>query len=80
MNKLLEKAVAEVSGLPARQQEAIAARMLEEVRRLAPQRRGRWAEVAARLSLLDPLEGESEAFVAETRAFRDKFGHRDGQL
>ena len=70
MNELLEKAVAKVSDLPARQQEIIATRMLDEVQRL-PQRRGHWA---GRRSRADLLQGESEAFVSETRAFRDAFG------
>ena len=73
MNELLEKAVAKVSELPARQQEIIATRMLDEVQRLT-QRRGHWADVAGRLSRADLLRGESEAFVSETRAFRDAFG------
>ena len=75
MNELLEKAVAKVSELPACQQEIIAARMLEEVRLLTRQR-GRWADVAGRLSRADLLQGESEAFVSETRTFRDAFGQR----
>ena len=70
MNKLLEKAIAEAAALPEDQQEEVAARLLDEVRRRAP-RRGKWAGVADRLARLKPLEGQSEAFVRHTREFRD---------
>lgn len=72
MNKLLEKAIAEVAALPAAQQEAVAARILDEVRRRAA-RRTRWAEVADRLADLNALKGRSEAFARHTREFRDSF-------
>ena len=72
MNKLLEKAIAEATSLPDDQQEEVAARLLDEVRRRAP-RRGKWAGVADRLAHLNPLEGQSEAFARHTREFRDTF-------
>ncbi len=72
MNKLLEKAIAEATSLPDDQQEEVAARLRDDVRRRAP-RRGKWAGVADRLAHLNTLEGESEAFVRHTREFRDSF-------
>ena len=72
MNKLLEKAIAEAAALPEDQQEEVAARLLDEVRRRAP-RPGKWAAGADRLARLNALEGQSEAFVAHTREFRDSF-------
>jgi hypothetical protein len=72
MNKLLEQAIAEIVSLPEDQQEAMAARILDEIRR-RPARKGRWAQVADRLARLDALQGNSEAFVQHTREFRDSF-------
>ncbi len=43
MNKLLEKAIAEVAALPENEQEAVAARILDEVKQRVPQK-GKWAE------------------------------------
>lgn len=72
MNKLLEKAIAEVAALPEEEQEALAARMLDEVKQRTP-RRGTWAQVAERLARLDVLKGKSAEFAEHTRAFRDSF-------
>jgi hypothetical protein len=72
MNKLLEQAIAEIVSLPEDQQEAMAARILDEIRR-RPARKGRWAQVADRLARLDALQGNSEAFVQHTRELRDSF-------
>ncbi len=76
MHKLLEQAVAEAAALPEDQQEAVAARLLEEVRRRAPNE-GRWARVAGRLTRLDAFKGRSAAFERHARAFRDGFRLRD---
>jgi hypothetical protein len=76
MNKLLEAAVAEAASLPDDQQEAVAARLLDEVRRRAP-RKGRWARAADRLARLNALEGRSEEFRRHVREFRDSFGLRE---
>ncbi len=72
MNKLLEQAIAEIVSLPEDQQEAVAARILDEIRH-QPARKGRWAQVADRLARLDALQGSSEAFVQRTRELRDSF-------
>ena len=72
MNKLLEKAIAEVASLPDDQQEEVALRLLDEIRRRAP-RRGKWARVADDLARLNLFEAQSEAFVRHTREFRDTF-------
>lgn len=76
MNKLFEKAIAEVAALPEAEQEAMAARILDEVKRRAPRQEGRWARVAARLAELDMLKGKSAQFAEHTREFRDNFGLR----
>jgi hypothetical protein len=76
MHKLLEAAIAEAASLPDDQQEAVAARLLDEVRCRAP-RKGRWAEVADRLARLNALEGRSEEFQRHVREFRDGFGLRE---
>jgi hypothetical protein len=76
MNKLLERAIAEASALPEDQQEAVAARILDEVQRQTA-RTGRWARVADRLARLDILLGRSGEFERHTREFRDGFGFRD---
>jgi hypothetical protein len=75
MSKLLEQAIAEIASLPEDQQEAVAAHILEEVRRrtTARQDRGKWARVADHLARLDVLRGKSERFVRHTREFRDGF-------
>ena len=72
MNKLLEKAIAEASALPADQQEAVAARILDEVRRQSG-RRTKWGDIADRLARLDALRGKREAFLQHSREFRDSF-------
>jgi hypothetical protein len=72
MNKLLEQAIAKVSSLPETQQEAVAARILEEVeRQTAPH--GKWAQAAEHLARLDLLKGKSGEFAQHTRQFRDGF-------
>jgi predicted RNA polymerase sigma factor len=76
MNKLLEKAIAEVAALPEAEQEAVAARMLDEVKHRVPREGGKWAQVAARLAELDALRGKSARFERHTREFRDSFGLR----
>ena len=76
MNKLLEKAIAELAILPEAEQEAVAARILDEVKHRAPRKEGRWAQVAARLAALDVLRGKSAQFEQHTREFRDNFGLR----
>jgi hypothetical protein len=76
MHKLLKQAVAEAAALPEDQQEAVAARILAEVRRRTPSK-GRWARVADRLAQLDALKGQSDAFAQHTREFRDGFRLRD---
>jgi hypothetical protein len=76
MNRLLEQAIAEVAALPEDQQEAVAVRILDEVKRHIPEK-GRWARVADRLARLDAFQGESAAFAKHTRAFRDGFQLRD---
>ncbi len=75
MNKLLEKAIAEVAALPEKEQEAVAARMLDEVKQRTP-RTGKWAQVAERLARLNVLEGKSAQFIEHTREFRDNFALR----
>lgn len=75
MNKLLEKAMAEVATLPEEEQEALAARILDEVERRAL-RRGKWARVADRLAEIDVLKGRSGEFERHVRRFRDGFGLR----
>ena len=75
MNKLLEKAIAEVATLPESEQEAVAARILDEVKQRAP-RAGKWAQVAERLAALDVLKGESAQVAEHVREFRDSFGLR----
>jgi hypothetical protein len=75
MNKLLEKAIAEVAALPESEQEAVATRMLAEVKDRAPQE-GKWAQVAKRLAALNVLEGKSAQFTEHVREFRDNFGLR----
>jgi hypothetical protein len=72
MNKLLEQAIAEIVSLPEDQQEAVAARILDEIKRQSF-RKGRWAQVADRLARLDALQGSSEAFVQHSRELRDGF-------
>jgi hypothetical protein len=76
MHKLLEKAIAELAALPEDQQEAVAARLLEEVERQTGST-GKWAKVADRLARLDLLQRKSQQFVERTREFRDGFGLRD---
>jgi hypothetical protein len=76
MNKLLEKAIAEVAALPENEQEAVAARILAEVKQRAP-REGKWAQVAKRLATLDVLRGQSAQFAEHVREFRDNFGLRN---
>ena len=61
MNKLLERAIEEIAALPEDQREAVAARLLNEVRRRTV-RKGKWAEVADRLARLDLLRGRSAKF------------------
>ena len=61
MNKLLERAIEEIAALPEDQQEVVAARILDEVRRRTV-RKGKWAEVADRLARLDLLRGRSAEF------------------
>ena len=75
MNKLLEKAIAEVVALPEKEQEAVAARMLDEVKQRVP-RKGKWAQVAKELAELNVLKGKSAEFTEHTRAFRDSFALR----
>jgi hypothetical protein len=75
MNKLLERAIEEVATLPEDQQEVVAARMLDEVRRRTV-RKGKWAEVADRLARLDLLRGRSAEFQHHVREFRDGFEFR----
>ena len=75
MNKLLEKAISEIAALPEAEQEAVAARILDEVKHRRP-RKGRWAQVAERLAELDVLRGKSAQFAEHTRAFRDGFSLR----
>jgi hypothetical protein len=75
MNKLLEKAIAELVTLPDDQQEVVAARILEEVQRQTGSK-GKWAKVADHLARLDFLQGKSEQFAKCTREFRDSFGLR----
>jgi ATP-dependent exoDNAse (exonuclease V) alpha subunit len=72
MNKLLERAIAELAALPEDQQEAVAARLLEEVERQTSSK-GKWAKVADRLARLDLFQGKSQQFVERTREFRDSF-------
>ena len=76
MNKLLEKAIAELAALPEDQQEAVAARILEEVERQTGSK-GKWAKVADHLAQLNLLQGKSQQFVERTREFRDSFSLRD---
>ena len=75
MNKLLEKAIAEVAALPEKEQEAIAARILDEVKQRVP-RKGKWTQVADHLAELNVLKGKSAAFTEHTREFRDSFALR----
>jgi hypothetical protein len=75
MNKLLERAIAEVATLPENEQEAVALRVLAEVRQRAPHE-GKWARVAKRLAALDVLKGKSAEFTEHVREFRDGFGLR----
>jgi hypothetical protein len=76
MNKLLETAIAELAALPEDQQEAVAARILEEVERQTGSK-GKWAKVADQLARLNLLQGKSQQFVERTREFRDSFSLRD---
>jgi hypothetical protein len=76
MNRLLERAIAELAALPEDQQEAVAARLLEEVERQTSSK-GKWAKVADQLARLDLLQGKSQQFVERTREFRDSFSLRD---
>ena len=76
MNKLLEKAIAEVVALPEDQQELVAARILDEVK-LRASCKGRWAQVADRLARFDALRGQSPAFEQHGREFRDAFRLRE---
>ena len=75
MNKLLEKAIAEVAALPENEQEAVAVRILDEIKRRVP-RKSKWAQVAERLAELNVLEGKSAQFTEHTREFRDSFALR----
>ena len=75
MSKLLERAIEEVRGLPENDQEAVAAQMLDEVRRRTP-RRGKWAAVADELAGLNVFGGQSEEFVRDLRELRDSFFRR----
>ena len=75
MNKLLEKAIAEVAALPENEQEALAVRILAEVKQRVP-RKGKWAQVAEELAELNVLKGKSAQFAEHTRAFRDSFALR----
>jgi hypothetical protein len=70
MNRLLEQAIAVASTLPEDQQEALAARILDEIRG-RPKPAGKWAGVADRLARLNTLLGRSEAFARHARQFRD---------
>lgn len=76
MNRLLEQAIAEVTALPEDQQEAVAVRILDEVKQRTPEKE-RWARVADRLARLDALKGESATFAKHARALRDGFRLRD---
>jgi hypothetical protein len=76
MNKLLERAIEEAAALPEDQQEAVAVRMLDEVRQRTV-RKGKWAEVADRLARLDLLRGQSAEFRHHVREFREGFGFRE---
>ena len=69
MNKLLEKAIAEVAALPEAEQEALAVRILDEVKQRAPCK-GKWAQVADHLAELDVLKGKSAQFGAYFSASR----------
>ena len=75
MNKLLEKAIAEVAALPENEQEAVAVRILDEVKQRMP-RKSKWAQVAEELAELNLLEGKSAQFTEHTRKFRDSFALR----
>jgi hypothetical protein len=77
MNRLLKQALVEVATLPEDQQELVAARILDEVRRRRTPSKGRWARVADRLARLDALKGQSGAFAQHTRDFRGGFRLRD---
>ncbi len=70
MNKLLEKAIAEIATLPEDQQEEVAARLLDEIRRRAP-RRGKWAGIA---------EGLDLGMVGWRHEQACRKGHRRGRL
>ena len=75
MNKLLEKAIAEVAALPENEQEALALRILNEVKQRVP-RKGKWAQVADHLAELNVLQVKSAEFTEHTREFRDSFALR----
>ena len=75
MNKLLEQAIAEIVALPEDQQEAVAARILEEIQGQAGLK-GKWAKVADHLARLDLLHGKSDQFGQHTRELRDSFSLR----
>ena len=75
MNKLLEKAIAEVAALPENEQEALAVRMLDEVKQRMS-RKGKWEQVADHLAELNLLEGKSAQFTEHTREFRNNFALR----
>ena len=77
MNKVLERVLGELDGLPDDEQARIAGVLKAELRsaRRRPRREpGRWARVADRLAALNALEDESERLVDGVRAFRDGFG------
>ena len=72
MSTLIEQAFAELRSLPEEEQEAVAARILDELKHRTP-RKGKWAKVADELAALDPFHGQSDDVVRHVREFRDGF-------
>lgn len=72
MSKLLDQAIAQVRALPENDQEILAARIIDEMKRRT-RRRGKWAEVADQLAELNLFQGQSEEFEQHVRELRDGF-------
>jgi hypothetical protein len=62
--------------LPEEEQEAVAVRILDQLRR-CPARKGRWAKVAEELTALDLFHGRSGDLERHVREFWDGSGFRD---
>ena len=76
MNEMLEDMVRQLRTLPDEEQKRIARLLEGEVRRAGhepPAPAGRWSRLVDRMRHEAPMAGQSEAFLASVRTFREHF-------